>query len=114
MDLPLYHNQRWTKNQENDLLLHLAEGMPLKDISTIQSRKVSALQGRLGKISYDLNLKGTPIIEINSITKLSIDDIQSAIRRYDSKKKRLTINNKLDMILDRLEKIELTKPSLKD
>lgn len=111
MDLPCNHNQRWTTVQESHLLLRLEEGMSLEDISRIQLRKVSALKGRLGKISYGLYLEGTSILEIKSITQLSIDDIKIAIRRYDIKKKRLTINNKLDMILDRLEKIELTKPS---
>ena len=76
MDLPTNHNQRWTKIQEEHLLLRIREGMSLEEIGIIQSRKVSALIGRLGKISYDLYLQWKSIIEINTITKLPIDDNQ--------------------------------------
>jgi len=106
MDLPSNHGQYWTKIQEEHLLLRIGEGMSLEEICIIQSRKVSALIGRLGKISYDLYLEGKSIMEINSITKLPIDDIKIAIRRYDSRKSKLTVNKKLDLILNRLEQLE--------
>jgi len=106
MDLPTNHGQYWTKIQEEHLLLRIGEGMSLEDIAIIQSRKVSALISRLGKISNDLYLQGKSIIEINTITKLPIEDIKIAIRRYDSRKSKLTVNKKLDLILQQLADLE--------
>ena len=50
MDLPNNHNQRWSKYQEEHLLMRIAGGMIIDDIAKIQSRTSSAIISRLGKL----------------------------------------------------------------
>ena len=84
---PINHCQRWSKEEEEKLLMAIESGFPNKIIAETFGRSIGGITSRIRVIAVRLYKDGKTFEEIKKITNLSDQKLNECISRYDNKKK---------------------------
>jgi hypothetical protein len=70
---------KWTENEENQLLENLNKGCKIDQIAEIHGRSIGAINSRINDIAYKMHVNNIPIAEIMNKTKLEEYEIKIVI-----------------------------------
>lgn len=80
-DYPSNVGQKWTTEEEDQLLLEISEDIPHEKIAGLHKRQIGGITSRIRVIACTMYTNDVPMDEIVSKTKLSEADILVAIER---------------------------------
>ena len=86
-DKPARSGKRWTDEDNLSLLTNLERGVTIKALAPFLQRTVGSIKSRIELLSYGMHKEGMSHEVIKSNTKISQDDLDEAIRKYDYKEK---------------------------
>lgn len=80
--------QKWSNQEEEQLLLEISNGLSISDIAEKHDRTVGGINSRIRHIARELFVNNCPMDEIIEKTKLSEDEIRFYINKKQQKTKR--------------------------
>ena len=86
-DIIVNRGKKWTKEDEDNLLVMLKNDESIKNIAEKYKRTLGGIHARREKIANDLYLKNYSIEEISEKTKLDKNQIERIIEKYAFRKK---------------------------
>ena len=103
--------QKWTDEEEEELLQQIKENMDIENISIIHKRTIGGITSRLGEIAYKMYLKKSNIDDIIEKTKLDENYIRQIIDKKENYNPKKIIKNDVNDVNenDTKEKIIIIK-----
>ena len=86
--------QKWTFDEEQQLLEELSKNIDIKTIANIHNRTEGAIYARQKQMSYEMYLSNISYDEISKKTKLSILDIEETIKAIITRRLPSEVNSK--------------------
>lgn len=78
---PVMSGQRWSEEEEKQLLDELECDMDIDFIAERHYRTVGGIISRCKEIAYKLYVGGNSVLDISGITRLQVDEINEYIQR---------------------------------
>lgn len=85
---PSRMGQAWSADEENRLLESIKRNTQIKQIAIQHERTPGGIASRLRAIAFNLHKAGTSIEEIQTITGLTLEIVEDAIKRREDAQKR--------------------------
>ena len=87
-EYPSNAGQKWTDNEETQLLEELKQNIDIETISQKHNRTIGGINSRRRVIAYNMHLKNISLEEIIEQTKLDFECITETIKRRQTVKQK--------------------------
>lgn len=78
-EYPSSLGKKWTKEEEQQLLLYIKDGKDKEAIAALHNRTVGAIQSRIQSLAYDMFVQNTPVEAISEATTLTTSEITDTV-----------------------------------
>jgi hypothetical protein len=89
-EYPANMGEKWSDEEEIQLLLELKNDVDIETISQNHKRTIGGINSRCKEIAYRMYLKNVPIEEIIKKTKLDYNSIEQIIQKKQNKQNNIT------------------------